>query len=45
MSQGGVDGGFTFFVQGRKLRYAHNYVAERHYQIASDGDVPLTGTR
>jgi hypothetical protein len=40
VSQGGVDGGFTFFVQGGKLRYAYNYVADQHFQIVSDSDVP-----
>jgi arylsulfatase A-like enzyme len=40
VSQGGVDGGFTFFIQGGKLRYTYNYVADQRFQIVSDGDVP-----
>jgi arylsulfatase A-like enzyme len=40
VSQGGVDGGFTLFVQDGKLRYTYNYVADQRFQIVSDGDVP-----
>jgi arylsulfatase len=40
VSQGGVDGGFTLFVKGGKLRYTYNYVAERRFEIVSDKDVP-----
>jgi arylsulfatase len=40
VSQGGVDGGFTFFVQAGKLRYTYNYVAEQRFAIVSDQDVP-----
>jgi arylsulfatase A-like enzyme len=40
VSQGGVDGGFTFFLQGGKLCYAYNYVADQYFQIVSDLDVP-----
>jgi arylsulfatase len=40
LSQGGVDGGFTFFVQGGRLRYTYNYVAEQRFQLVSDLDVP-----
>jgi arylsulfatase len=40
LSQGGVDGGFSFFVKERKLRYAYNYVADRLFDIVSDSDVP-----
>jgi arylsulfatase A-like enzyme len=40
VSQGGVDGGFTLFVQGGKLCYAYNYVADQYFQIVSDSDVP-----
>jgi arylsulfatase len=40
VSQGGVDGGFSFFVQGGKLRYTYNYVADQYFHIVSDGDVP-----
>jgi arylsulfatase len=40
VSQGGVDGGFTFFVKDRKLRYTYNYVAERRFEVVSETDVP-----
>jgi arylsulfatase A-like enzyme len=40
VSQGGVDGGFTFFVKGGKLRYTYNYVAEQRFEVVSDKDVP-----
>jgi arylsulfatase len=40
VSQGGVDGGFTFFVKGGKLRYTYNYVAEQRFEVVSDGSVP-----
>jgi arylsulfatase len=29
-----------FFVQGGKLRYTYNHVADQRFQIVSDGDVP-----
>jgi arylsulfatase A-like enzyme len=40
VSQGGVDGGFTFFVQDGKLCYGYNYVAEQRFSIVSEEDVP-----
>jgi arylsulfatase len=40
VSQGGVDGGFTLFVKGGKLRYTYNYVAEQRFEVVSDGSVP-----
>jgi arylsulfatase len=40
VSQGGVDGGFSFFVQEGKLRYAYNYVADQYFDIESESDVP-----
>jgi len=43
VSQGGVDGGFTFFVQDGKLHYTYNYAAVDYYHVASDSEVP-TGT-
>jgi arylsulfatase len=36
VSQGGVDGGFTFFVQDGKLRYTYNYVADQRFEIVGD---------
>lgn len=40
VSQGGVDGGFSLFVQGKRLRYTYNYVAQRRFQAVSDVEVP-----
>ncbi|MGD8487062.1 MAG: arylsulfatase, partial [Chloroflexota bacterium] len=40
LSQGGVDGGFSFFVMEGKLRYTYNYVADRRFYVVSDTDVP-----
>jgi arylsulfatase len=40
VSQGGVDGGFSFYVKGRRLHYTYNYVAERVFRIVSDVEVP-----
>jgi Sulfatase len=40
VSQGGVDGGFTFFVKDGKLTYGYNYVADQRFTIVSDEDVP-----
>jgi arylsulfatase len=36
VSQGGVDGGFSFFVQDGKLRYTYNYVADQRFQVVGD---------
>ncbi len=38
--QGGVDGGYTFYLQGGRLHYGYNYVADQHFDIVSDGEVP-----
>jgi len=35
LSQGGNDGGYAFFLQGGKLRYAYNYVGRTIYDIES----------
>jgi arylsulfatase len=40
VSQGGVDGGFSFFIQEGKLHYTYNYVADQRFQVVSDTDVP-----
>ena len=39
-SMGGNDGGFVFYVQGGKLCYGYNYVAERRFKVQSDSPVP-----
>ena len=40
LSQGGNDGGFSFYVQGGKLHYAYNYVADTQYHLESKEAVP-----
>ncbi|MDR3557391.1 MAG: arylsulfatase [Syntrophobacteraceae bacterium] len=40
LSQGGNDGGFSFYVQDGKLCYAYNYVGRRLYHIQSVEAVP-----
>ncbi|MBS1518044.1 MAG: arylsulfatase [Bacteroidetes bacterium] len=37
---GGVDGGFTFYIKDKKLRYAYNYVAAEYFHLASKNDIP-----
>ncbi len=40
LSQGGSDGGYSFYVQGGKLRYAYNYVGRNLYHVESVEAVP-----
>ena len=40
LSHGGNDGGFSFYMQGGKLHYAYNYVADTHYHFESKETVP-----
>jgi arylsulfatase len=40
VSQGGIDGGFSFFIKDGKLTYVYNYVADRRFRIVSDTAVP-----
>ena len=40
ISQGGIDGGYTFFVKDGKLQYVYNYVARNFYHVESNVDVP-----
>jgi arylsulfatase len=40
LSHGGNDGGFSFYLQGGKLHYAYNYVAETQYHLESKESVP-----
>src|SRR6185437_13165249 len=35
-----VDGGFSFFVQGGRLHYTYNYVAQQRFRIVSDSVLP-----
>jgi hypothetical protein len=39
-SQGGNDGGYSFYVQNGKLCYAYNYVGRNLYYIESSSPVP-----
>jgi arylsulfatase A-like enzyme len=39
-SAGDVQGGYTFYVKGGRLRYAYNYVARNFYYLESGVDVP-----
>jgi hypothetical protein len=40
LSQGGNDGGYSFYVQNGKLRYAYNYVGRNLYYVESVEAVP-----
>jgi hypothetical protein len=40
LSAGGVDGGFVFYVQGGKLTYGYNYVADKRFKVQSDRTIP-----
>ena len=40
ISQGGIDGGYTFFVKDGKLRYTYSYVARNFYHIESNMSIP-----
>ncbi len=40
ISQGGLDGGYSFFVKEGKLRYVYNYVARKHFHVVSEVPVP-----
>jgi arylsulfatase len=37
---GGIDGGFVFYVQGGKLTYGYNYVADQRFKVQSDSAIP-----
>jgi arylsulfatase A-like enzyme len=40
ISQGGIDGGYTFYVQNGKLRYIYNYVARKFFHVESVKEIP-----
>jgi arylsulfatase len=40
ISQGGIDGGYSFYVQDGKLQYVYNYVARNFFHVESNVDVP-----
>ena len=40
ISQGGIDGGYSFYVNDGKLQYFYNYVARTFYHVESNVHVP-----
>jgi len=40
VSQGGIDGGYAFYVQDGKLHYVYNYVARKIFHVVSVKDIP-----
>ncbi|WP_053208142.1 arylsulfatase [Jiangella muralis] len=40
VSQGGIDGGFAFFLRDERLHYVYNYVADQEFHVVSEGTVP-----
>jgi arylsulfatase len=40
ISQGGIDGGYSFYVKDGKLQYLYNYVARTFYHVESNTPVP-----
>ena len=40
LSQGSSAGGYSFYVQDRKLHYVHNYLSRGLYSVHSDDDCP-----
>ena len=40
LSMGGNDGGFSFYIQKRKLTYVHNYLALKYFYVSSKSAVP-----
>jgi arylsulfatase A-like enzyme len=40
LSQGGLDGGYAFYVQDGKLHYVYNYVARKIFHVESVKEIP-----
>jgi len=40
ISQGGIDGGYAFYVQDGKLHYVYNYVARKIFHVESAKEIP-----
>jgi arylsulfatase len=40
LSQGGIDGGYAFYVQNGKLHYLYNYVARKFFHVESVKEIP-----
>ena len=41
LAQGGVAGGYVFYVQDNKLHYLYNYLGLEEYTVISNVDVPV----
>ncbi len=39
LSHGGNDGGYSLYVQDNKLKYVHNYVEQKYYEIESNREL------
>ena len=44
LAQGGVAGGYVFYVKDNKLHYLHNYLGLEEFKVTSNVDVPEGGT-
>jgi arylsulfatase len=40
ISQGGIDGGYSFYIKDSRLQYIYNYVARNFYKVESNVPVP-----
>jgi len=40
LAQGGIAGGYVFYVKENKLHYIHNYLGLKEYKVTSTVDVP-----
>ena len=40
LAQGGVSGGYVFYIQDRKLHYVYNYMGLKEFTVTSNMDVP-----
>ncbi len=40
ISQGGIDGGYTFYIKDGKLHHLYNYVARTYFEVESETPVP-----
>ncbi|MCI0387638.1 MAG: arylsulfatase [Acidobacteria bacterium] len=40
LAQGGVAGGYSFYIKNRRLHYIHNYLGLKQYKVTSNVDVP-----
>ncbi len=45
LAQGGIAGGFVFYLKDRKLHYIHNYLGLKELKVSSTVDVPSGKTR